>query len=48
MYEEAREKMPMAAVDDPGESFVTAGQEKQVKRLIPKTNIVLIRPISDG
>ena len=40
MYEEAREKLPMAAVDDPGESFVAAGQEKQVKRLIPKTNSV--------
>ena len=40
MYEEAREKMPMAAVDDPGESFVTAGQEKKVKMLIPKTTSV--------
>ena len=36
MYEEAREKMPMAAVDDPGESFVAAGQEKKVKMLIQK------------
>ena len=34
MYEGAREKMPMAAVDDPGESFVAPGQEKQVKWLI--------------
>ena len=32
--------MPMAAVDDPGESFVAAGQEKPVKRLIPKTTSV--------
>ena len=32
--------MPMAAEDDPGESFVAAGQEKQVKRLIPKTTSV--------
>ena len=40
VYEGAKEKMPMASVDDPGEYFVPAGQEKQVKWLIPKTNSV--------
>ena len=34
VYEAAKEKMPMASVDDPGEYFVPAGQEKQVKWLI--------------
>ena len=38
--------MPMAAVD-PGESFVAADQEKQVKRLIPKKSQCL-QTISDG
>ena len=47
LYEGAREKMPMASVDDPGEYFVPAGQEKQVKWLIPK-NQQCLRPISDG
>ena len=40
--------MPMAAVDDPGESFVAAGQEKQVKRLIPKTNSVYDQFLQTG
>ena len=34
MYEEAREKLPKAPVDDPGEDFAPVGQDYQVKRLI--------------
>ena len=36
MYEGARENLPLASVDDPGEYFVPAGQDRQVNWLILK------------
>ena len=46
VFEEAREKIPMA-VDDPGEHFMPAGPDKQVKWLI-LLKVTGYRQISDG
>ena len=38
----------MASVDDPGEGFLPAGQDHQVKRLIQNTNSVYDQFQTDG